>query len=278
MDARDWTGKVGQTWAREWQRTDRSFLALNARLIDRARACVSAVPAPVILDIGCGAGATCLTLHDAVPGARITGLDLSAELIDAATARASGLQNLSFVCGDASSWQSDTLYDLLISRHGVMFFADPVGAFTHLHSLGKPGGHVLFSCFRSLAENSWAANVAPIVERVTGTPLPPAVPHAPGPFGFADEKHVRHILARAGFSDVAGEPVDFSYVAGSGADPVTDAVEFFSRIGPFAPILRELPDDKRAMLLTLLTEMAAQHLVDDTVQFPAAAWIWSARV
>ncbi len=278
MDARDWTGKVGQTWAREWQRTDRSFLALNARLIDRARAFVDAVSAPAILDIGCGAGATSLALHELVHGPHITGLDLSADLIEAATARASGLQNIAFMCGDASLWRGDTAYDLMISRHGVMFFADPVAAFTHLHSLGKSGGHVLFSCFRSIAENSWAANVAPMVERVLGAPLPPPVPHAPGPFAFADAHHVRQILTRAGFSDISAEVVDFPYVAGSGAEPVADAVDFFSRIGPFAPILRELPDDKHAMLLTLLTKMAAQHLVDDTVQFPAAAWIWSARI
>jgi hypothetical protein len=129
----------------------------------------------------------------------------------------------------------------------------------------------VFSCFRSAAENLWAAEIARL--------LPPAKPQqpvafAPGPFAFADPDHVRASLK--GWRDVQFEPLDFAYVVGSGAHPVVDALSFFSRIGPAAAAIRTLPDKARASFERGLLELVQSHHVGGRVCFPAAAWLVTA--
>ena len=270
-DKSDWQGKVGDNWASEWQRTDRSFGALNDKLV--ATAATLAPDASNILDIGCGAGATSLALSAALPNAQTLGIDLSQALVRTASKRAAGKPNCTFAVGDASIWSNPlSAPDLLVSRHGVMFFDDPIAAFANLATHAEPGAQLLFSCFRARAENDWATKIAGILP----TPLPePGV--GPGPFAFADEDRVHPILATSGWQDAKAESFDFSYVAGGGDNPIEDAIDFFSHIGPAAPIIRALEGDARAMCLERLKAVLQAQLSGDAVRFEAAAWIWTAK-
>lgn len=270
----DWAGRVGHSWATEWQRTDRSFAELTARLISTAVAQfpVGSDRQQRVLDIGCGAGETTLALADARHDLDVTGLDLSAELVAVAQTRLDGRVNCRFVQGDARQWLGDGPFDAALSRHGVMFFADPVAAFTHLRTQMAHGAPLIFSCFRDRAENTWAIEAS----RMLGE-LPPTDPHAPGPFAFADRDRVTSILTSAGWDDVTATPVDFRYVAGAGDDPVQDALSFFSRIGAAAPLIVALPDDDRAAFKARFADILAHHVEDGRVGFSAAAWLWQAR-
>ena len=131
-----------------------------------------------------------------------------------------------------------------------MFFADPVAAFAALHAAARASAALVFSCFRSPAHNPWASE---IVEAVTGAP--PIAPRddAPGPFAFADRGARRRHPRRRRLD--ARSPPRRSITpnrAGEGADPVADAVSFFSRIGPArrscAPLLAEQRDAMLARL------------------------------
>ncbi|HEU4958920.1 MAG TPA: methyltransferase domain-containing protein [Sphingomonas sp.] len=271
-DASDWTGRVGSTWATEWRRTDRSFGALADRLNTVIREL--APESGTALDIGCGAGATSLALATARPGLAVTGVDLSPPLLAAARDRAAGLANLTFVEGDVQSTAAKLApIDLMVSRHGVMFFADPVAGFATLHAAAAPGAPLVFTCFRAPGLNRWATDIA--AAAIGASPAPRD--NAPGPFAFADEARVARILADAGWSEARAEPADFVFCAGAGDDPVADAVGFFSRIGPAAPLLRELPPSSREAALDRIARLCAAHLRGGIVEFPAAAWLWTAR-
>ncbi|NNM77666.1 class I SAM-dependent methyltransferase [Sphingomonas sp. ID1715] len=269
MDSLEWSGRVGDLWAEEWRRTDRSFVPVDAVLVETAAARVTGLPSPRILDVGCGAGTTSFSLAARLRNARITGVDLSSGLIDVARSRANAVASCRFEQGDATRWAGARDFDLLVSRHGVMFFDDPVSAFTHLRSLARPGAGLVFSCFQSPAANRWVSGLAHL--------LPPlADPHAPGPFAFADETHVSTILKRAGWSGAEAQPLPFEYVAGSGEDPVADAIDYFRRIGPAARAIRDAEGAQRERLIAGLEALVREHLNGDRVVFPAAAWIWSA--
>ena len=271
-NAIDWTGRVGQTWAAEWQRTDRS-LAGVAQHLDTA-ILASAPDRPIrVLDIGCGAGSTSLALAASRPDAAVTGVDLSPELLAVASARGAGQANLTFRQGDATTVAGDCApVDLFVSRHGVMFFADPVAAFTALRAAAAPDARLIFSCFRDRADNIWASD---FVAQVTGTPPSAAKGYAPGPFGFADAAVTAAILTDAGWMVDRPERVDFAYVAGTGSDPVADAFDFFHRIGPLASILRDTVD--RDALNARLKAVLERYRTDTAVAFPASAWIWRAH-
>ena len=270
-NAADWQGAVGNNWAIEWQRTDRSFSELNAVLVDRAVA--KAAKGPRILDIGCGAGETSFALARRLSDASIMGIDLSPSLVAAAKAR-NHHDRVQFENCDATHWAGVAWKpDLLVSRHGVMFFDDPIGAFAHFHDIAAPDAQLVFSCFRERTENQWVSDITALLP----VSMPLGDPYSPGPFAFADSDHVDGILSKAGWLDAKPEAVDFSYVAGDGDDPIADAIDFFSRIGPAAPIIRTLDTDQRALFFHDLSELLCNRLANGKVLFKAAAWIWSAH-
>lgn len=269
-DKQEWQGRVGSSWAEQWQRTDRSFAALTQRLVEVILALDNQRS---IVDIGCGAGELSIMLATAKPHANVLGLDISADLIDAAIARSSINSNLSFAVADAAQWRDAAFApDLYMSRHGVMFFDEPVAAFANLAGVAAPKARLVFSCFRSAAENDWASQIAGLLPA-----SPAADPHAPGPFAFADPEHVRDVLSQSGWSDIAFEAVDFDYIAGQGDDPVSDAMDFFAQIGPAARAIRTLDGDTRTAFLNQLRALAHEHMNGDAVRFAAAAWIVTAQ-
>lgn len=268
----EWTGPVGDRWSAEWRRTDRSFAGL-APLLDAAIIAV-APGAGTAIDLGCGAGATALAVAHARPGLHVTGIDLSPALIDRAAQRSRDIGNLDFRAGDATAIATTLApVDLFFSRHGVMFYDDPVASLAALHEAASPGAPLVFSCFRAPGLNPWAAE---IIVAITGQPKKPAPGYAPGPFAFADPGFVADTLARAGWSPGEPQAADFSYRAGEGPDAVDDALDFFTGIGPAAPALRAAAPAERAAMRDRMRGVIERFATADAVDFPAAAWLWTA--
>lgn len=266
--AQEWQGRVGQNWAAEWERTDRSFAALTPHLLAK----IANEPGERIVDIGCGAGELSLALAKERPAAKINGIDISEDLIAAARVRAVDTPSLTFEVADAASRASAAgPTDLFVSRHGVMFFENPPAAFAHLARTAAPGARLVFSCFRAARDNLWASEIARLLP--PSKPAAPA-PFPPGPFAFADPDHVRTCLS--GWRDVQFEPLDFAYVVGSGQNPIADALSFFGRIGPAASAIRTLPDTARAAFERGLLDLVRSRHVGGRVCFPAAAWLVTA--
>src|SRR3546814_12403573 len=92
--------------------------------------------------MGCGTGATTLAAARRLGEAgRATGVDISQPMIDLARARAAaeGLP-AEFHCGDAQSHDFPAnMFDMAISRFGVMFFGDRVAAFANIRGAMEPG-------------------------------------------------------------------------------------------------------------------------------------------
>ena len=209
----DWQGRTGEGWAGEWRRTDRSFGGLTERLLAGTRA----FRFRHALDIGCGAGELSLALARGYSHARVVGVDVSPPLLAAARSRGENISNVEFELADAAQWHpaDDFTPQLLISRHGVMFFSDPPAAFANLASFAAEHAGLLFSCFRGRSENPVFTEVGSLLP----APPEPADPYAAGPFAFAERDHVSAILTNGGWTNIAFEPFDFAMVTGAGDDP-----------------------------------------------------------
>ncbi len=271
VDTNEWQGRTGETWAAEWRRTDRSFTLLTERLLQRMREFTFRR----MLDVGCGAGELSLATARGRREVQVTGVDVSPQLIAVARERGEHLANCEFVLADATEWVAEERVapDLVVSRHGVMFFDDPPAAFANLSRQGAQGASLMFSCFRDLADNPFFTEVSRLL------PQPPHLsePHAPGPFAFAEEGHVRDLLQSGGWTAIEFERFDFPMIAGSGQDAVEDAITYFCRVGPAARATSEMEPDARARFLARVRQLCERREQDGLVALPASAWIVTAK-
>src|SRR6202012_2629332 len=130
-------------------------------------------------------------------------------------------------------------FDLLASRFGVMFFADPALSFTNMRKALRPSGRLAFICWREPKENPFF--MAPLQAVYKHVPkLPPQGPEDPGPFAFASQARVHRILAGAGFAGIAMEACALSLdiAIGGGLDA---AVQGALQIGPANRALESAP-------------------------------------
>jgi SAM-dependent methyltransferase len=263
-----WNDHAGRTWAALQAQLDRQIAPLGLRAMDAL--CVT--PGERVLDVGCGCGDTSLALAArAGPDGAVVGLDLSAPMLDVARTRGAAVANASFLQADAQTARFDVPFDAAFSRFGVMFFADPVAAFTNLRAALRPGGRLAFVCWRAAAENVWMA--APYEAALPHLPplAAPDDPDAAGPFAFARAERGRDILGAAGFADIRIQPCDMQV----GGFDLDCAVELALRVGPLGRVLREAPE--RGEVVTEVVRRAlGKFETGNGVWMPSASWIVTA--
>jgi len=269
----EWATNIGDIWKQHWQKTDAALSELGTRL---HAAILESAPnfAFRAMDIGCGPGSTSDELARARPDAAIVACDLSPSLIELARNRLAGSKNIRVVLGDAETVAAtEGPFDLYFSRHGVMFFPDPVGAFQNLRAAAAPGANLVFSCFQDWEANPWASELS---SAAAGRAVP-APGREPSGFAFADPDYVRQILSSAGWTDVEARPTPFRYVAGDGIGAVDHALDFLAALGPASRTMLALADHERGAAMARMRSVIERYLSGNIVEFPAAARIYLAK-
>jgi SAM-dependent methyltransferase len=264
-----WNGVAGQAWVDEQALLDRVLAPFQDLLVETVRASA----ARQVLDVGCGTGSTAVAVARLLPErGRCTGIDVSEPMIAAARARAERERApASFVRGDAQVYAfHDRSFDMIISRFGVMFFADPVQAFTNLRRAAKDGAALRFVCWRSAAENPFMTTAeraaAPLLPE-----LPTRLPDAPGPFAFADEGRVAGILEESGWTEIDIQPIDVPCTL-----PEKELVRYLSRLGPVGLALREADEPTRTRVIETVRATFDPYVHGEDVRYTAACWMVSA--
>src|SRR5262245_26798019 len=174
-------------------------------------------PGEQLIDVGCGCGPTTIELGRRVgPTGGVLGVDISAPQLAVARSRveAEGLSGVvTFAEADAQTFAFPGDADCVYSRMGVMFFDDPVAAFSNLARAVRPEGRLGFTCWQPLPANEWMLVPLEPLQRMVPLPPPPP-PGSPGPFSFGDTDRVSAILTAAGWDAIAFEPVHERLVLG----------------------------------------------------------------
>ena len=200
-------------WITYQQRYDRMLEPVAGLILDAA----GLSPGERVLDVGCGCGATTLAAARTVAPGPVTGIDLSAAMLARAreTATRAGLVNAHFEQADAQVHKFGASFDAVISRFGVMFFADPVAAFANLLAATRPGGRLTFACWQPLADNEWL--LLPLTALAAHVPLPDLdEPGAPGMFSLSSRDRLRQVLSDAGWRDVSAASQRTPVLVGGG--------------------------------------------------------------
>lgn len=269
-----WNTVAGPRWVGFGGAMESRVREVNGLLLARA----APTPGENVLEIGCGTGATTVPLAEAVGAhGRVLGVDIAEPMLAAARKRVagSGLANVSLVLADAQAHRFEPArFDLILSRFGVMFFADPRAAFANLCGAARPGGRLCFACWAPLAENpQWLVAYEAALRRL-GPPAPQD-PRAPGPLAFSDPDYVRGFLAAAGFADIEIRRERPDMI---GTSPEAEA-DFALTMGPSGRLIDEKKPDAatRAALRREIAEALAAHVKDGALRLPSTIFLVTAR-
>ncbi|WP_307719238.1 methyltransferase domain-containing protein [Pseudoduganella armeniaca] len=262
-----WNSDAGHAWVENQAMLDHMFQPFEALLADAVRA------GEQVLDVGCGTGATTLaTARRVGPAGHSTGIDISAPMIATARIRAAQASlPASFACADAQHHAFEpAAFDAVVSRFGVMFFADPAAAFANLRRAARATGRLHLYAWRGAAENPFMTAAeraaAPLVA------LPPRLPGQPGQFAFADAAVVLAILQAAGWQEIRVDAVDVPC-----AFPAAGLDGYVRRMGPLGRVLPTLDEPRRHAVIDRVRGAFEPFVQGETVRYTAACWRITAR-
>jgi len=262
---------MGHAWVAQQAVISDVFTSVTSVSLDAAAAKLG----EHVIDIGCGTGDTLLAFAKVVgPSGAVLGVDVSTPMLDFAKHRAveATLSNAAFALADATSYAFEPSWaDLVYSRFGVMFFDDPIRAFTNIRSGMKAGGRLVFVCFRTMPESPWFR--VPIeAARPHVPPQPPVDPLAPGMFSLGRQERVGGILTEAGFREVALKATN---VPIHGKD-TTQSMAFITQAGPLPALLENASGEQRMRATEAVRNALAANIGTDGRGLHVGLWLVSA--
>ncbi len=269
--AKAWDGAEGEAWAQHEERYEAATAAHTLHLMRAA----AIRPDDRVLDIGCGCGGSTLQAGVLASSGRTLGVDLSERMLDRGRRRAAdqGLDHVEFVQADAQVHPFDpAAFDVVISRFGAMFFADPISAFTNIGRAVRPAGRLVLLAWREIGINPWITQIRGALAAGRELPQPPA--NAPGPFGLADFAYARGVLDQSGWGEV--QLTDVAEPVYLGKDP-DDAFAFVSQMGVTIGLLDGLDETTRDESLQRLRGTLDDAMTNKGVVFASQSWLIEAR-
>jgi SAM-dependent methyltransferase len=157
-----------------------------------------------VLDLGCGDGTTALPA--ARRGAKVLGVDIARNLVEAGNrrARAEALANCRFQEGDATNLRdlADRSFDLIVSIFGAMFAPTPFDVAKEMVRVTRPGGRIVMG--------NWIPNDPTLVAQILKisaaySPPPPEGFISPMTWGIEG-----NVIERFGAAGVAPGKITFA--------------------------------------------------------------------
>ncbi|MGH9016950.1 MAG: class I SAM-dependent methyltransferase [Acidimicrobiales bacterium] len=212
--------------------------------------------------------------------ASVVGVDISVPLIEVASQRAgaAGIDNVEFVVADAQTHAFvPGTFDLVVSQFGLMFFDDPVGAFSNLRRSLAPGGRLAFICWQGLRANEWLTVISRPVAHGAAIPEFGGRAQGPGMFALKDRDETTALLATAGFTEVAFASLTPTILIGGGG-PVDRSMEFLLGMGMARGLVALAgPEAHDEVVEAVRRSLSERYEPGVGVRLGAGAWMVTAR-
>jgi ubiquinone/menaquinone biosynthesis C-methylase UbiE len=189
---------VASGWEANAEFVDGHLAAATDILLDATRI----TEGDAVLEVAAGPGGAGLHAAERVgPGGSVTLSDDAPEMVAIAARRATGYPQVGTAVFDQSDIVAeDGRFDAVISRHGLMFAEDPVGAVKEAVRVLRPGGGFGAITWGPRDKNPWLGLVLDAVGEQFGVPFPP--PNVPGPFSLGDAGVLNSVLKEGGLEGV----------------------------------------------------------------------------
>jgi ubiquinone/menaquinone biosynthesis C-methylase UbiE len=213
-----------------WEKGDFTKIAASMResgaaLVDK----LGVTKGLYVLDLGCGDGTTAIPA--AKLGAKVLGVDIASNLVEAGNirAKAEGLTHCTFQEGDATDLRelNDQTFDLVASIFGAMFAPKPMDVAKEMVRVTRPGGRIVMG--------NWIPGDPTLVAqilKISSAYTPPPSEGFISPMLWGVESHV---VERFGNAGIPKENISFekdTFTFNTSASPVELVSLFKNYYGP----------------------------------------------
>jgi ubiquinone/menaquinone biosynthesis C-methylase UbiE len=227
-------------------------------------------PGETVLELGAGTGETgfqaAASLGD---DGRLISSDFSPEMVEVARRRGTelALGNVDFRVIDAERIELESgSVDGVLCQSAYMLTANPALALAETRRVLRAGGRLALSVWGAPERNPWASIGARILIERGHLAVPD--PGAPGVFSMASAERTTALLDGADFTLIRTEevPVRFAF------RDLDDYEQWITDVGgPFAMVVRALPEGERELLRRRLGDAFAPFAADGGYELPGAA-------
>jgi ubiquinone/menaquinone biosynthesis C-methylase UbiE len=216
-----------------------------------------------VLDVASGTGEPGLTLSTLLPNGKVTGSDLSENMVVIANQHAQdrGINNYRSQQCDATNMPfADNGFDHIICRFGIMFFPDIEGGLREMIRVLKPGGRLSVAVWAAPEHNSFITLIAKtVIDRLN---LPKPSSETPGIFRCAQAGLTSRLLTSAGLSGVT----EYNLNGEAIYDSPENYWDIFSDVaGPIMQALNNEPQEVIDEVKTEVIEKAGKLLRNNKV-------------
>ncbi|HED06236.1 MAG TPA: methyltransferase domain-containing protein [Ignavibacteria bacterium] len=233
--------KTWNQYSGGWKKWDELLMTIMRPVSDRFIEILQLKGNEHILDVASGTGEPGLTLSTLLPEGRVTGSDLSENMVEIAIehTKQRGIINYQSEVCDASNMPfENNFFDHVICRFGIMFFPDIEGSLREMTRELKPGGKLIVTVWAGPELNPFLTLLAKTVIEKLKLPKPPS--DAPGLFRCAQPGLTNQLIIDAGLDNVT----ESNIIGEATFDSAKQYWEVFSDVaGPIMQALNNVPQE-----------------------------------
>lgn len=132
-------------------------------------------------------------------------------------------------------------FDAVLSRVGLIYFPDQLGAVQRQSAALRPGGHLGAIVYATPEECRFFSDPVGVIRRHAA--LPPPAPGQPGPFSLGAPGRIEEVFSRAGFVDIRVRKIDAPVILPNAAECLRFEQESF---GALHQMLSKLDEPAKA--------------------------------